>query len=53
MKKCERCGAKPSGQFELLDYCAKCSRDLCTSCMIDGCCGHKPARSGTEEDHPE
>lgn len=49
-KKCERCGAKPEGEYDLLDYCAKCSRDLCEACMAKGCCGHVPARSGSQDD---
>jgi hypothetical protein len=24
VKKCERCGAGPRGEYDLLDYCAKC-----------------------------
>jgi hypothetical protein len=39
--------------MDMLDYCAKCSRDLCDACMESGCCGHKPALSGTEHDHSE
>lgn len=46
MKTCERCGAKPAGDYGLLDYCAHCSTDLCPKCMADGCCGHVPALSG-------
>lgn len=53
-KACERCGAtKPrpdAGQFNLLDYCAICSRDLCDACMEKGCCDAVPARSGLAED---
>lgn len=56
-KVCERCGAaRPSpgaGEYELFDYCAECSRDLCDKCMAEGCCGHKPARSGTGADDRE
>jgi hypothetical protein len=46
VKVCERCGATALGEFTLLDYCAECSRDLCPSCMAQGCCGHVPALSG-------
>ena len=51
MKECERCEAIPAGEFELLDYCAKCSKDLCDDCMKAGCCGAVPAVSGMGEDH--
>ena len=49
-KKCERCGAYPKGKYGLLDYCLICSKDLCDDCMAKGCCGHVPAKSGTEVD---
>jgi len=53
-KRCERCGSRKSnvkaGGFDLLDYCAVCSRDLCDDCMAKGCCGNTPARSGNAED---
>lgn len=50
-KQCERCGCAPDpDSYELLDYCALCSRDLCDVCMAQGCCGHSPAQSGTEAD---
>lgn len=52
-KKCERCGVKPKGEFELLDYCAVCSKDLCPDCMALGCCGSAPAKSGTRADFGE
>ena len=54
-KRCERCGARRSkpgaGEYDLLDYCAHCSRDLCDACMEKGCCGRVPAASGTAWDH--
>jgi hypothetical protein len=50
MKTCERCGAKPQGEYELLDYCADCSQDLCKKCMAEGCCGAVPAPSGLKAD---
>lgn len=53
MKPCESCGAKPKGEYELLDYCAICGRELCGACMAKGCCGHVPAKSGMAEDHAE
>ena len=53
MKKCERCGSRPSGEFELLDYCAECSTDLCPNCMAEGCCGNIPAESGEADDDEE
>jgi hypothetical protein len=49
MTKCEKCGAKPVG-YNLFDYCANCSRDLCAECMEKGCCGRVPAESGAIED---
>ena len=53
MQPCERCGAKASGEYELFDYCAQCSRNLCDACMEKGCCGHKPAKSGMAADDVE
>lgn len=50
--KCERCGAGTVG-YDLHDYCAMCSQNLCTSCMADGCCRHVPAISGQTEDYSE
>lgn len=50
MKKCERCGAAPEGEYGLLDYCATCSKDLCGACMAKGCCGKVPAESGQSND---
>jgi hypothetical protein len=52
MKKCERCGASPQG-YELLDYCAVCSTDLCGHCIAEGCCGNVPAVSGMEADNED
>jgi hypothetical protein len=49
-KKCERCGSVPKGEYELLDYCATCSKDLCEDCMEHGCCGRAPAQSGNDVD---
>lgn len=53
-KRCERCGASKSnpdaGPYNLFDYCANCSRDLCDACMEKGCCGHVPALSGADAD---
>ena len=49
-KKCERCGAKPEGEYALLDYCANCAKDLCPDCMKKGCCWKVPAESGLAED---
>jgi len=34
-----------------MDYCALCSRNLCSGCMARGCCGAVPALSGNERDH--
>lgn len=51
--KCERCGTMTDpNSYELLDYCAVCSKNLCDKCMEEGCCGNKPAKSGTEEESP-
>lgn len=47
--RCERCGKSAKG-FELFDYCALCSKNLCPSCMAKGHCGQTPARSGMEAD---
>ena len=48
--KCEGgCGRSTSG-FELFDYCAGCSKNLCPKCMQKGCCGHIPAESGMRAD---
>ena len=47
--KCERCGKGTQG-YDLFDYCANCSRNLCAGCMEKGCCGQIPAASGMEAD---
>lgn len=50
---CERCGRGPmlvNGIREHFDYCAKCARDLCGECALDGCCGNQPMLSGGEVD---
>lgn len=52
-RTCERCGRKASAGYELFDYCGVCSKNLCESCMVDGCCGHKPALSGAEADYSD
>jgi hypothetical protein len=31
---------------KMLDYCGKCGRNLCASCMAEGHCGEVPAMSG-------
>ncbi len=52
MTKCERCGGTtPPGSFNLMDYCAKCSKNLCPKCMAEGCCGKVPAESGNQQDY--
>lgn len=49
---CERCGTKSNPKtYELFDYCALCSKNLCPKCMADGCCRSRPAKSGIGEDH--
>lgn len=47
--KCERCRKETTG-YELFDYCAQCSKNLCPTCMAAGCCRHVPARSGMTAD---
>jgi len=51
--KCERCGATPNLVWDLMDYCAKCGKNMCKDCMAKGCCGQKPAQSGNEADDEE
>jgi hypothetical protein len=46
MTKCDRCAAALTPTT--WDDCEVCLQDLCERCMADGCCGHKPARSGSE-----
>lgn len=50
--KCERCGVGITG-YDLHDFCAACSRNLCEKCMAKGCCGAKPAKSGHAMDDDE
>jgi len=51
MTNCERCNASTDPQsYTLFDYCAVCSANLCDECMARGCCGNKPALSGSEDD---
>jgi hypothetical protein len=48
---CERCGVRTNpASYEIWDYCNECSKNLCSKCMSEGCCGKKPAVSGTRED---
>lgn len=49
---CERCGSAVYG-YDLFDYCAECSRNLCPDCMKNGCCGQAPAKSGMYLDHED
>lgn len=49
---CERCRRSTTG-LRLHDYCRKCSKNLCDSCMAHGCCGTVPALSGMDEDDGE
>ena len=53
MQTCEKCGKKASGKYELLDYCAKCSKNLCDDCMAAGHCGETPAKSGMDADQSD
>jgi hypothetical protein len=48
--KCDRCGWVT---IELIDYWATYNDSLCWPCMADGCCGEKPAASGTLQDYGE
>lgn len=50
-QKCERCGAIPTGEYELFDYCARCSKNLCPKCAAEGCCGSAPMESGQKADY--
>lgn len=50
--RCEECNRVTSG-YELFDYCAECSVNLCPACMERGHCGHVPAISGSDDDHSE
>jgi hypothetical protein len=51
--KCERagCSAETEG-YNLFDYCAHCSKNLCPEHLRKGCCGHIPAESGSGEEFP-
>ena len=52
MNKCEKCDVELDPQsYDLMDYCAECSKNLCGSCMKKGCCNNIPAKSGCEEDN--
>jgi hypothetical protein len=49
--ECERCHARTNPKsYELYDYCAVCSKNLCPACMAKGCCGNVPALSGAADD---
>jgi len=51
MQKCHRCKNKfETSTSWFMDYCAMCSRNLCDDCMLGGCCGSTPARSGRRAD---
>lgn len=50
--KCERCNQSATG-YNLFDYCAKCSKNLCSKCMGGGCCDSVPAKSGMDLDNTE
>ncbi len=52
MGECERCKRKiAAGSYDLHDYCAVCEKNLCESCMGEGCCGDVPAQSGMRQDN--
>lgn len=46
---CDRCNAS-THNYDLMDFCAVCSKNLCPACMAKGCCGNVPAKSGEELD---
>ena len=47
MTACERCKADANvDSFNLYDFCAMCSKNLCDDCMEEGCCENTPAISG-------
>ena len=52
--KCERCGVAPKGKYELHDYCAECSKNLCAACFETGRClggrKHIPANHGGSDE---
>jgi hypothetical protein len=50
--KCERCRVESKG-YDLHDYCAVCSKNLCDGCMAKGCCRNVPALSGMAADEPK
>lgn len=58
MGKCERCDGRDTwtddaGRVrvsDFTDYCAVCSKNLCRKCMIEGCCGNVPAKSGSADE---
>lgn len=45
---CENCGKATVG-YELHDYCAICSKNLCADCMAEGHCGNTPALGGMND----
>jgi len=48
--KCERCGYVPPEKHDgLIDVCIECGKQLCVTCMEEGCCDSTPAVSGIEE----
>lgn len=61
MTTCERCGGQGerittgpfAGQRHPLDYCAVCGKNLCQTCMANGCCKNKPAKSGNQADNAD
>jgi len=53
MNKCERCRRPHPNEYGLWDFCGVCSKNLCDSCMLHGCCKRIPAISGMEQDEKE
>lgn len=50
--KCERCGTETRA-YELFDFCAICSKNLCDKCVKRGCCENIPAKSGEKLEEEE
>lgn len=49
---CSGCN-KHAKAYDLFDYCAECSKNLCSDCMKKGCCENVPAKSGMNDDASE
>ena len=54
--QCEHCGSFPpkeDGSWAMHDYCAKCSKDLCETCMQKPCQEGGAHQAANEEDEAE